>query len=58
MSNSKQAIQFISLLEEEFDIEFPNEELMMDNLLSYNKLSINSQSGINVKKTVLTGDSI
>ncbi|MDR2763557.1 MAG: hypothetical protein LBB90_00820 [Tannerella sp.] len=39
MSNSEQAILFISLLEEEFDVEFPDEELTLDNLLSYNKIS-------------------
>jgi acyl carrier protein len=39
MSNSEQAILFISLLEEEFAVEFPDEELTLDNLLSYNKIS-------------------
>jgi hypothetical protein len=39
MSNSEQAILFISLLEEEFDVEYPDEELTLDNLLSYNKIS-------------------
>jgi acyl carrier protein len=39
MSNSEQAILFISLLEEEFDVEFPDEELTLDNLLSYSKIS-------------------
>jgi hypothetical protein len=39
MSNSEQATLFISLLEEEFDMEFPDEDLTLDNLLSYNKIS-------------------
>jgi acyl carrier protein len=39
MSNSEQAVLFLSLLEEEFDVEFPDDALTLDNLLSYNKIS-------------------
>ena len=38
MSNSQQAILFISTLEEEFEIEFSDEDLTLDNMLSYEKI--------------------
>lgn len=35
MSNSEQAILFICTLEEEFEIEISDEDLTLDNMLSY-----------------------
>jgi hypothetical protein len=40
MSNSQQAILFISMIEDEFEIEFQDMELSLDNLLSFQLISI------------------
>ncbi|MGV8094264.1 MAG: hypothetical protein AB2L24_20590 [Mangrovibacterium sp.] len=38
MSHSKQAISFVSHIEDEFDIEIGDEEVCLDNFLSFEKL--------------------
>ena len=38
MSHSKQAISFVSHIEDEFDIEIEDEEVCLDNFLSFGKL--------------------
>jgi acyl carrier protein len=38
ISNSEHAILFISTLEDEFEIEISDEDLTLDNMLSYEKI--------------------